>query len=142
MPERTFLRAFAWSGALAVALGAFGAHGLRYLVAAAEIATYETAVRYHFYHTLAGVAGAGLMYLLGPSVRLRWACRCWLIGILLFSGSLYLLSLREVHGLAVAFLGPITPVGGVFLIAGWVLLALGVPAVGAARTGRHGPGDS
>ena len=119
------LRLFALLGAVAVGLGAFGAHGLKSLVGPAELATFTTGVRYQFYHTLA----IGLAALLATTAtvradRVRYAVICFTLGIALFSGSLYLLSLREVHGLPVAFLGPITPIGGVLFIAGWVLLGL------------------
>ena len=125
MNQASLLRLTALLGMLSVGLGAFGAHGLRRLVEPEQLVTFETAVRYQFYHTLAlGVVAA--LYA-SPYVnvrRLRQVVGCWLAGLLLFSGSLYLLSLREVHGLPVAFLGPITPVGGLLLIAGWGLLLL------------------
>ncbi|NJC25191.1 DUF423 domain-containing protein [Neolewinella antarctica] len=120
---QNYLRLFAALGALAVALGAFGAHGLKSLVGPAELETFATGIRYHFYHVFALGFVVVLSALPGFSlVRLGRAAWCFGIGILLFSGSLYLLSLREVHGLPVSFLGPITPVGGVFFIAGWVFL--------------------
>ena len=120
-------------GAVAVALGAFGAHGLRELVSEGAIATYETAVRYHFYHALA-IGLLGVLHLV-PGMnkrRLNRALWCFGTGILLFSGSLYLLSLQEVHGLPVAILGPITPIGGLLFIAGWVFVFLAV-----SRDPRH-----
>ncbi len=122
--QRT-LRLVGLLGALAVALGAFGAHGLKSLLTPEALATYETGVRYQFYHTFAIgllVALKGKSWL--NNKRLRQSALCFVLGIVLFSGSLYLLALREVHGLAVGFLGPITPVGGVFFIAGWALLFL------------------
>ena len=119
------LRLCAGLGALAVGLGAFGAHGLQDLVTPEQLTTFHTGVRYQFYHTLAIGLAIALWNI--PEVgteRLQQAIACWAIGILLFSGSLYLLSLKAVHGLSVSFLGPITPIGGVFFIVGWVLLFL------------------
>ncbi|MEL7162688.1 MAG: DUF423 domain-containing protein [Bacteroidota bacterium] len=119
------LRLTALLGALAVALGAFGAHGLKSLVTPEQLVTYGTGVRYHFYHVLALGLAASLYQRPGISSRmLTRAVWAWGLGTLLFSGSLYLLSLRSVHGLPVGFLGPITPIGGLFFIAGWVFLFL------------------
>jgi uncharacterized membrane protein YgdD (TMEM256/DUF423 family) len=118
----TLIRITALLGATAVGLGAFGAHGLERLVGPEQIETFVTGVRYQFYHTLA------LGFLLALRVeRSGVIIGCWLGGMLLFSGSLYLLSLREVHGLAVGFLGPVTPIGGVLLITGWVILFIRAP---------------
>ncbi|WP_420460291.1 DUF423 domain-containing protein [Neolewinella sp.] len=125
MNQQSLWRLTAVLGALSVALGAFAAHGLRELVGPAELLTFETGVRYQFYHTFALGLAAVAYYLPTINVhRLRTAAWLWLFGILLFSGSLYLLSLREVHGLPVSFLGPVTPVGGLLLIGGWVALFL------------------
>ena len=123
MNQRSLLRLTALLGTLSVALGAFGAHSLERLVTPEQVEPFVTGVRYQFYHTLAiGLATA----LIGsPAIdgrRLTLAVRLWIAGIVLFSGSLYLLSLRTVHGLPAGFLGPITPIGGVLLIAGWVTL--------------------
>lgn len=120
-----YLRLCALLGASAVAIGAFGAHGLKELVGPDQLETFGTGVRYHFYHTFAiGLAAALWSRPEVKSAYLRRAIWCWFVGILLFSGSLYLLSLKEVLGLPVAFLGPVTPIGGLFFIAGWVLLFL------------------
>jgi uncharacterized membrane protein YgdD (TMEM256/DUF423 family) len=111
-------------GAAGVALGAFGAHGLKARVSADMVAIWETGARYHVFHALALLATG-------------WACERWpgslaagagwlfLVGIVLFSGSLYALALSGVRSL-----GAITPVGGACFIAGWVCLAL------AATRGR------
>ncbi|MFK8165033.1 MAG: DUF423 domain-containing protein [Lewinella sp.] len=121
----TQLRLCALLGALAVGIGAFGAHGLKALVAPEQLETFGTGVRYHFYHVFAIGLAVALSALPGiDQKRLRQAASAWAIGILLFSGSLYLLSLKSVIGLPVAFLGPVTPIGGLFFIAGWVLLFL------------------
>ncbi|WP_207427370.1 DUF423 domain-containing protein [Pedobacter sp. SYSU D00535] len=106
--------------ALAVILGAFGAHGLKGQISSSALENWKTAVDYHFYHVL------GLLFLSifpgraskAPGLTF-W---CFLIGILFFSGSLYLLSTREITGLQASFLGPITPLGGMFFIIGWISL--------------------
>lgn len=119
------IRLFAALGALAVALGAFGAHGLKSLVAPEQLETFGTGVRYHFYHAFAIGISALLMTVPGFSKKnLGRAITCFWVGILLFSGSLYLLSLRDVHGLPVGILGPITPLGGLLFIVGWVFVIL------------------
>lgn len=113
----------ALAGALAVLLGAFGAHGLKERLSADALAAYETGVRYQFYHALALLLCAVLARQGVEGTRA--AAICWLAGMVLFSGSIYLLSTRAVTGLSgVEWLGPITPLGGLLLTAGWILLAV------------------
>ncbi|MEO1516468.1 MAG: DUF423 domain-containing protein [Bacteroidota bacterium] len=111
-------------GTLAVGLGAFGAHGLEKSLQPSQLAVYKTGVTYHFYHTF-GLAAVGILHRLFPH---RWwsiAAACFLIGIVLFSGSLYLLSTRTLIGLEnYRWLGPITPIGGLLFAVGWLALAL------------------
>ena len=104
------------SGALAVGLGAFGAHGLEEtLTATGRTETFETAVKYHFYHTLA-LALIGLIQLVRPNWKsLRFSTWCMIGGIVIFPGSLYILSLT-----GVTWWGAVTPLGGVFFILGWL----------------------
>lgn len=106
------------SGALAVGLGAFGAHGLEpLLVQNGRLDTFETAVSYHFYHTL-GLLGLGILALIKPEWKgLSLAAWGMFLGILIFSGSLYILSLT-----GITWLGAITPIGGVGFILGWLAL--------------------
>ncbi len=107
----------ALAGLLAVMAGAFGAHGLRSVVSERGLEVFQTAVSYQMYHALALIV-ASLMPALGLSARLlAIACGFWLAGILLFSGSLYLLVLSGTH-----WLGPVTPIGGVCFMIGWGLL--------------------
>lgn len=114
---RWALVAGAVAGLLAVMAGAFGAHGLRHVVSERGLDVFQTAVSYQMYHALALLAGS-LMPALGLSGKLlTLACGFWLAGMLLFSGSLYLLVLTGIH-----WLGPVTPVGGVCFMVGWVLL--------------------
>lgn len=124
--HKRFLTWGALLAGLAVALGAFGAHGLKKLVPPETVATFETGVRYQMYHALALLL-VGLIAERLPSVWLKRAAWCFLIGILLFSGSLYLLTaLKATDSVGLGGLGIITPIGGVFFIAGWVCLAVGV----------------
>lgn len=119
------LKTAALLGALAVAIGAFGAHGLKSMVGPEELLTFNTGVRYHFYHVFA--LGLAAVLFDKPNVREPWLRRAvgaWVIGIILFSGSLYLLTLQEYVGIPSAILGPITPIGGLFFIVGWVCLFL------------------
>jgi uncharacterized membrane protein YgdD (TMEM256/DUF423 family) len=102
-------------GFLAVALGAFGAHALKpILLANGRVDTFELAVRYHFFHTLAIL---GLAAFAEQKPALRIAAIFFAIGILIFSGSLYVLSITNI-----TWLGAITPVGGVCLLTGWAML--------------------
>lgn len=124
--SRLFIRIAALSGALAVALGAFGAHGLKPVLTEYQLAIYEKGVHYQFYHTLALMAAALLMNGNNNARYLRLSGWFFTAGILCFSGSLYLLACRDIMAVPVAVLGPVTPLGGVCFIAGWVLLLLSV----------------
>ena len=118
---KTFLTLGSAGMLLAVALGAFGAHALKKTLTPELLAVYETAVNYHFYHAL-GLLAVGLLALhLPASGTLRWEGLLMTVGLLLFSGSLYALSLSGIR-----WLGAITPVGGVALLAAWLLLAVAV----------------
>ena len=111
------IRITAILGALAVGIGAFGAHGLKEtLISNGRLETFETAVNYHFYHVLALLA-VGLLAFRKSSKLLSYACIMFIAGIFIFSGSLYVLSITNI-----TFLGAITPIGGVGFIAGWLLL--------------------
>lgn len=112
--------------ALAVILGAFGAHGLKQLVPPETVTTFETGVRYQFYHVFA-IFITGLLYMQWPHRFLKTAYWFFLIGILLFSGSLYALTLlKATDTVGLSKLGIVTPFGGVFFVLGWILLALGL----------------
>lgn len=121
MTHKLFLIISSLSGALAVSLGAFGAHALKSKLSAnGYLATYETAVQYHFIHTLALLA-VGLLLNKYPNPWFANAGYAFTIGILIFSGSLYVLSMTSTR-----WLGAITPIGGLAFIAGWVMIAIGV----------------
>lgn len=124
--HRTFLITAALLGALSVALGAFAAHGLRQVVPPDTVATFETGVRYQFYHVFALLAVA-ILYEKFPGPLLRWTGNCFLAGILLFSGSLYALTLlKATETVGVQKIGIITPFGGLFFIVGWLLMMVAV----------------
>lgn len=110
------------AGCTAVMLGAFGAHGLKSLVSDYQLDIWQKGVDYQFYHT-AALLFLALVPVAQDSVWLKRATMGFLIGIILFSGSLYLLALKDVlHLSSIKFLGPITPIGGVFFILGWLSL--------------------
>ena len=117
--DRIFFALGALSGGLAVALGAFGAHGLKARLAADLLATFETGVRYQMYHALALLAVAWAVTHWGGSPLPVAAGWLFVAGTLLFSFSLYALALTGVR-----WLGAITPLGGVAFVAGWLCLAL------------------
>lgn len=125
--HKKHLIAAAIFGGLAVALGAFGAHGLEKITSDEKILHgYQTGVQYQMYHALALLA-VGILYGQFSTRYLNWAAGCFIAGVLLFSGSLYLLTFLKIQGsTAVKFVGPVTPLGGIFFIAGWVLLLLAV----------------
>jgi uncharacterized membrane protein YgdD (TMEM256/DUF423 family) len=106
--------------ALATAFGAFGAHALKAHLSADKLQVYETAVRYHFLNAL-GLLAIGVLLRSMDGELLRWSATLVLTGIVLFSGSLYLLTFGGPR-----FVGIITPLGGLALIAGWVLFAVTV----------------
>ena len=103
-------------GITAVFLGAFGAHGLKDLLEQTAIQSYKTGVSYQLLHTVAILA-------LYNSTGTLIAIRLWIVGIILFSGSIYALTLDELIGIDLDFMGPLTPIGGLFLAAGWCSVA-------------------
>ncbi|HVM87156.1 MAG TPA: DUF423 domain-containing protein [Puia sp.] len=126
----------ALSGALSVMLGAFAAHQLKTTLPVEAVAIFETGVRYQFYHALALLI-SGLAY---EKFSVKWihaAGNCFITGIILFSGSLYALAFLRTNNdiSAVKFIGPVTPLGGLFFIAGWLLLFFA--ALRKAGTGQQ-----
>ena len=106
-------------GLTATVLGAMGAHALKPLLQTEQLQTFETAVRYQMYHAFALLFLAALEDKLNPKF-VRWAFYTFLLGVFLFSGSLYLLSIHSLIGLEnYKWLGPITPLGGLCFILGW-----------------------
>ena len=107
-------------GMLSVILGAFGAHAFKKILSVERLTSFETGVKYQMYHAL-------LLLIIGFFFKFdtgteKWASWCIILGVLLFSFSIYFLSFQEVLGVNLKFLGPITPIGGLLMIVGWALL--------------------
>jgi len=118
----TYIKLAAILGALTVVIGAFGAHGLEPVLTRYDhLDTYETAVKYQFYHTLAILLLGVLMRTFQEEKYLKYSVLCFFTGIIIFSGSLYVLSLTNL-----SWLGAITPLGGLAFILGWIFLFIGV----------------
>ncbi len=111
----------ALSGFCSVASGAFGAHALGALLEPGLLAAFKTGVQYQMSHSLVLLITLLFMELKGENPQLKFSCCAFAGGIVLFSGSLYLIALTELR-----WLGPVTPIGGVLLLSGWLLLAIGV----------------
>ncbi|MBX2978841.1 MAG: DUF423 domain-containing protein [Flavobacteriales bacterium] len=121
-------RNVAWAsvfGATAVLFGAFGAHALKAAITPEALSQWHTAVEYQFYHAL-GLLLIGALPNVASQRQRRMVGTLFIIGVLLFSGSLYVLSTRELSSLtgAAAWLGPITPLGGLAFVSGWVMLLI------------------
>jgi len=115
--ERIFVGLGAVLALVAVGLGAFGAHGLRPTLSAADMATFETAARYQMYHAL-GLFAVAWVYTRWPGTLVLVAGWLFVAGIVVFSGSLFTLVLTGQR-----WLGAVTPLGGLFFLAGWALIA-------------------
>ena len=124
--NRNFLSVAALLGALSVALGAFAAHQLRTMASPDTVAIFETAVRYQFYHVFALFIVAFLSEKINNKWMI-WAGNCFIMGIILFCGSLYALTaLAIAESTHRTLVGIATPIGGIFFIAGWIFLYLGI----------------
>lgn len=116
--DKKFLSWGFFFGGLAIIIGAFGAHALKSILSTADLSSFETGVRYQMYHAL-------LLILLSqvPKLQTKLILNALIIGIFLFSFSIYLLNLKDFMNMPfLQFLGPITPIGGVFLIGSWLIL--------------------
>lgn len=129
--HKGFIKAAAILGALSVALGAFAAHMLKEIFTTSTFLIFEVAVRYQFYHVFALLA-TGILYSSFPVKQLKWAGYFFIAGIILFSGSLYLLCYVKHNNFGLNWLGAITPFGGMAFIIGWLLLF-----VAAAKRSQH-----
>lgn len=115
------LKAGASFAAVSVVLGAFGAHQLKEIIEAKDLVTWETACRYQMYHAFALI----LLSMISSEHRyLKRAGFFFSLGIVLFSGSLYFIALKDVFSMNLKFIGPLTPIGGLFFVVGWVTLLL------------------
>lgn len=124
--HKGLLKIGAVMSAFAVALGAFGAHGLKKLVSAESVAVFDTGVRYQIYHSLA-ILIVGILAERFSSKNIIRAGYSFLIGIFLFSGSLYVLTFFKAQGVVgLSGIGIITPIGGMIFILGWIFLVMGL----------------
>lgn len=122
--HKTYLILGSLFAGLGVALGAFGAHGLKKIVGPETIGTFQTGVQYQMYHAFALLL-VGILYERFSGSLLHWAGGLFVGGIVLFSGSLYLLAaLKAANKVGLGGVGIITPVGGLLFIAGWVLVVM------------------
>lgn len=118
--DKKILSTAGFLGMTAILLGAFGAHALKEVLDTEALATFETGVKYQMYHAL-------LLLFLGSNTSISsqlktWVYRLVLIGVILFSGSIYLLATKSLSGMEAKFVGPLTPLGGSLLIGAWVIL--------------------
>lgn len=124
--HKSFIRIAAILGAITVITGAFGAHTLRKILSPNILTTYETAVRYQFFHVLALLI-TGILFKEFTNNSLRWAGYFFIAGIILFSGSLYLITyLQTTEIVGYKGIGILTPLGGLLFIVAWLLLAIGI----------------
>jgi uncharacterized membrane protein YgdD (TMEM256/DUF423 family) len=113
-------------GALAVALGAVGSHLLKKSLTPEMLQAYQTGAQYHMYHALA-LLSLGILYKRFPNQLMQWAGHLFIIGIILFSGSLYTLAFLEAAGTeSLKGISKVTPIGGLAFIGGWICLLLGI----------------
>lgn len=111
-------------GGISIMLGAFGAHGLKKLVDVSQVAVFKTGVEYQMYHALF-LLFLGVQAFLDEKIT-RLIFYCTTIGVLFFSGSLYLLATNTLTSFDFTILGPVTPIGGLFLILSWALVSYGI----------------
>jgi uncharacterized membrane protein YgdD (TMEM256/DUF423 family) len=131
--HKSFLSLGAFFGALAVALGAFGAHGLKKIVLPDAVGVFQTGVQYQMYHTLALMVTA-IVYERLPNKWIEWTGYFFCFGILFFSGSLYFITALNASGKIVPVsVGLITPVGGLFFICGWLCFLIGIVKISSGQ---------
>ena len=124
--HKTFLSLGALFGGIAVALGAFGAHGLKKIVSIDVVSVFQTGVQYQMYHTLALLVVA-IVYERLPVKWIKWSGYLFSFGILFFSGSLYLITALKADESSIPpLIGAITPIGGLLFISGWLSFLIGL----------------
>lgn len=124
--HKDFIKTAALLGAIAVVLGAFGAHALRQVAKDDALNIFETAVRYQFYHVFALLC-TGILYREFSNKLLRWSGMLFITGMVLFCGSLYLLTYLKINAIeGYNWFGAVTPVGGLCFILGWICLFAGM----------------
>ena len=119
MTQQTFIITGAFFGMLAIIFGAFGAHALKKILSDDQLKSFETGIKYQMYHAI-------VLLLLGFNFQFSTSAMywCFTLGVLLFSFSIYGLVLSDAKGKKLKFLGPITPIGGLLFVIGWLLLIL------------------
>ena len=117
---KLFLTAGAISGAMAVLLGAFGAHLLKQMISSEMLEVYKTGIQYQFYHTFA-LLFTGILMNFRPAKSLKWSGYLFIAGTTIFSGFLYLLAITGIKSL-----GMIVPIGGLMLVGGWIFLLINI----------------
>ena len=126
--HRNLIKTATLTGGLAVVLGAFGAHSLKELIEPEHISTFQTGVTYQFYHSFA-LLGLGILTKRYPNKFMEWAGWFFITGMLLFSGSLYILTfLQATKQVGLGGFGILTPIGGILLVAGWISFFFGIPS--------------
>ena len=126
--HRTYIKLGALIGALSVIMGAFGAHKLKELLEPDVLSTYQTGVTYQFYHAF-GLLAVGILYKRYQNNWMEWAGRLFILGIILFSGSLYLLTaLQATRQVGLEGFGILTPIGGLLMVGGWLSFFMGIPS--------------
>ena len=118
--DKKIISTAAFLGMLAIILGAFGAHALKKVLSIEQLSTFETGVKYQMYHALL-LLFIGLTDKINDNIKSQ-IYNLIIIGVILFSGSIYLLATKNITNLDFSIIGVATPIGGVFLIAGWSLL--------------------
>jgi len=124
--HKSFLALGSIFGSLAIVVGAFGAHSLKKIVSSDALAVFQTGVQYQMYHALALLI-TGILHERLPNKWIKWAGYLFCVGIIFFSGSLYVIGLSNENAVPV-IVGILTPVGGLVFIAGWLCLLMGVIA--------------
>lgn len=109
-------------GMLSVILGAFGAHTFKKILSPDKLISFDTGVRYQMYHAIVLLI-IGLTLSFTSSIE-KWSAICIMTGVFLFSFSIYFLAFSEYWNINLRFLGPVTPIGGIFMIVGWLMLIL------------------
>ncbi len=124
--HKSFLQMAAVLGALSVAMGAFGAHALKKIVPEATVNIFETGVRYQFYHVFA-LAAVAILFREFDNKWMLWSGYMFIVGIILFSGSLYFLTyIKATDKISLNWVGAITPIGGVAFIAAWLCMFIAI----------------
>ncbi|MBE2247784.1 MAG: DUF423 domain-containing protein [Candidatus Competibacteraceae bacterium] len=121
--KRRFLIAGVWMALVATLFGALGAHAFKHHITAEQWSSFQTGIQYQFIHSLALII-TGILYAHWPDKFVLWSGYLFLSGVLMFSGSIYLLATRDIIGYNYSFIGPITPLGGLMLMAGWISLLI------------------